>query len=279
MMPQLDGSLACKPGALAEQLRLLDELRLKRMPQCYFLEFDPILDSSDMCPDDWNNIAQSIHDNYYEYDGFVVLHGTDTLAYSASALSFMLEQLAKPVVLTGAQIPFFEPLSDARQNLLGAIAFAGLADICEVCVFFGDRLLRGNRASKVNADALQAFTSPSFPNLAELGVEVNLFQNRLRPSPKGRFRLQPVSVKEVMVVWLIPGFSDEIFQPFLESNLRGLVLRLYGCGNAPAKKKTFLSHLRKLVDKGVVVAACSQCLRGNVSLEKYAVGKALQDCG
>merc|ERR1712087_651136 len=128
-------------------------------PRCFFVEFDPILDSADMNPDDWTSIARAIDRWYYEYDGFVVLHGTDTLAYTASALSFMLENLAKPVVITGAQLPIFEPISDARQNFLGSVVFAGLADVNEVCVFFNGKLFRGSRSVKASASSLAAFAS------------------------------------------------------------------------------------------------------------------------
>lgn len=144
------GALGPVPGALGPRLRLVEELGSKNMPQCFFVEFNPILDSADMCPEDWNRIAQTISDCYYEYDGYVVLHGTDTLAYTASSLSFMLEQLAKPVIITGSQVPFFEPLTDARTNLLGAVAFASSADLCEVCVFFQSNLLRGNRSPRLH---------------------------------------------------------------------------------------------------------------------------------
>jgi len=275
-----NGSLGPIPGALVKSLRLLDELKQPRMPQCFFVEFDPILDSADMNPEDWTAIARAVDKWYYEYDGFVVLHGTDTLAYTASALSFMLENLAKPVIMTGAQLPIFEPISDARQNFLGAVVFAGLADLSEVCVFFNGSLLRGNRSVKASACSLSAFTSPSYPPLAELGAPINIFRRRLREPPRGRFRLQEIHCTDVLVVWVIPGFSDDFFVPLLNSrSLKGMVLLLYGCGNAPARKERFLWRLKQLVDSGVVVIACSQCTHGSVVLEKYAVGKAFMDCG
>lgn len=280
MKEKEDGSLGLVKGALVERLRLVEELDSKKMPQCFVVEFKTILDSADMNPDDWFKIAGVIHDNYYEYDGFVVIHGTDTLAYTASALSFMLEELAKPVVVTGSQLPFFEPLSDARQNFLGAVVFAGLADICEVCVFFSHRLLRANRTRKVDATALQAFVSPSYPNLAELGTYVDLHHTRLHRPPRGRFRLHRIEETEIMVVWVIPGFSDSFLEPLISQNrIKGIVMLLYGCGNAPSRRDNFLRVLKQLVDSGVVVAACSQCLHGTVDLEKYSVGKAFQDIG
>lgn len=280
MMNVGGGALGPVQGALVKRLQLLEELDSRNMPQCFLVEFRPVVDSADMCPQDWATIATAISDNYYEYDGFVVIHGTDTMAYTASALSFMLEQLAKPVVLTGSQLPFFEPLSDARQNFLGAIVFAGLADISEVCIFFQGKLMRGCRTTKQNAIALEAFSSPSYPYLAELGAEISIYRRRLREPPRGRFRLHKITETEIVVLWLTPGFSDDFLEGFmLSKSLKGMVLLLYGCGNAPARKKTFVRRLKQLADNGVVLVACSQCLQGSVALEKYKVGKALQDCG
>lgn len=280
MMPQKNGSLAPVPGMLAKRLLLLEELQQDRMPEVYLLEFIPLLDSADMAPKDWTKIANVLGHNYYEYDGFVVLHGTDTLAYTASALSFMLEQLAKPVIVTGSQLPFSEPVSDARQNFLGSVVFAGLADICEVCVYFCGKLLRGNRSQKLNASALAAFGSPNFPPLGEQGTDIRIFTRRVMDPPKGRFRVSEIDVTDFIVLWVIPGFSDEVLKPLLLSKtVKGIVLLLYGCGNAPARKASFVKILGELVQKGVVVVACSQCLQGTVVLEKYAVGKAFADAG
>ncbi|CAE8602015.1 unnamed protein product [Polarella glacialis] len=279
-MSDVGGTLGLVPGSLLKQLQSLQELNQMKMPQCHFDEFSPILDSADMCPEDWCKIAGVIEKAYYEYDGFVVLHGTDTMAYTASALSFMLEQLAKPVVLTGSQLPFAEPLTDARQNLLGAIVFAGLADLSEVCIFFGGKLFRGNRSKKVDATSLEAFQSPNYPHLAKLGTDINIYRRRLSDPPRGRFRVHKIHVTQIVVMWVIPGFSDEFFECLLKSkSVKGVVLMLYGCGNAPARKVCFLKCLRKMVDAGIVVVACSQCSTGNVVLEKYAVGKAFSECG
>ncbi|CAE8669790.1 unnamed protein product [Polarella glacialis] len=202
------------------------------------------------------------------------------MAYAASALSFMLEQLAKPVVLTGFQLPFAEPLTDARQNLLGAIVFAGLADLSEVCIFFGGKLFRGNRSKKVDATSLEAFQSPNYPHLAELGTDINIYRRRLSDPPRGRFRVHKIHVTQIVVMWVIPGFSDEFFECLVKSkSVKGVVLMLYGRGNAPARKVCFLKCLRKMVDAGIVVVACSQCSTAKVVLEKYAVGKAFSECG
>lgn len=280
MMQMEGGGLGPVPGALVKRLQLLEELASRNMPQCFLIEMRPIIDSADMNPEDWAVIAQVVTDNYYEYDGFVVIHGTDTMAYTSSALSFMLEQLAKPVILTGSQLPFFEPLSDARQNFLGAVVFSGLADISEVCVFFQGKLMRGNRTTKHNATSLSAFSSPSYPSLAELGADISVFSKRLMDPPRGRFRLTKITQTEIIVIWLTPGFSDGFLETLRHSqSIKGMVLMLYGCGNAPGRKETFTRHLKQMADSGVILVACSQCLKGSVALEKYAVGKALHDCG
>lgn len=279
MMDIGNGSLGPVAGALAKRLRLVEELDSTKMPRCYLVEFDPIIDSSDMSPLDWTFIAQAIFDEYLQYDGFVVIHGTDTMAYTASVLSFMLENLSKPIVVTGSQLPFFETLSDARQNFLGAVVFAGLADISEVGLFFNGQLMRGNRTNKCHSAMLNAFISPKYPPLAEVGTDLHVYRRRLRDPPRGRFRLQTIAELPIMVVWVIPGFSDSVFHSLLKHKIKGLILMLYGCGNAPARRQSFLDCLERLVKQGVVIVACSQCLRGAVSLEKHGVGKAFEDRG
>eukprot|EP00439_Symbiodinium_sp_Y106_P023033 s3460_g2.t2 len=275
-----DGSLGPIRGALKKRLQSVDELNQELFPQCFFDEFDPLLDSADMCPEDWCTMASCIERHYYDFDGFVVLHGTDTMAYTASALSFMLEQLSKPVILTGSQLPMEEPLTDARSNLLRAVIIAGRADMTEVCIFFGSKLFRGNRCKKLDANALTAFDSPNFPELAVVGTEVKIHHRLLCNPPKGRFRVHLMTVTDIIVVCVVPGFSDGFFDSVATAgNVKGIVLMLYGCGNAPARKTSFLAACSKLVAAGIVVVACSQCIHGNVELDKYAVGRAIADCG
>eukprot|EP00930_Biecheleria_cincta_P050019 TRINITY_DN35207_c0_g1_i1.p1 TRINITY_DN35207_c0_g1~~TRINITY_DN35207_c0_g1_i1.p1 ORF type:complete len:421 (+),score=68.21 TRINITY_DN35207_c0_g1_i1:87-1349(+) len=280
MQEMENGSLGLVPRTFQSELKQMKEINQQNVPQCYFYEFNPILDSADMSSEDWCKIASYIEAAYYDYDGFVILHGTDTMAYTASALSFMLEQLAKPVILTGSQLPFRRPITDARQNFLGAITIAGVADLAEVCIFFGGKLYRGNRCKKVDASAMEAFHSPNYGPLAEVGTEITICRRRLRDPPRGKFRLHAIDVTDIAVVWVIPGFSDDFFSSLTKSKtIKGMVLMLYGCGNAPARKKTFLDSLQEMHRSGIVVVACSQCTRGKVVLEKYAVGKAFADCG
>lgn len=280
-MQEMDnGSLGLVPGTFQKELQEMKEIGQETVPQCFFYEFNPILDSADMSSEDWCKIAEFVEASYYDYDGFVILHGTDTMAYTASALSFMLEQLAKPVILTGSQLPFRRPITDARQNFLGAVTIAGVADLAEVCIFFGGKLYRGNRAKKVDANSMEAFHSPNCGPLAEVGTDITVCRRRLRDPPRGKFRLHRINVTDIAVVWVIPGFSDDFFSSLTKSkSLKGMVLMLYGCGNAPARKQSFLDALQDMHGSGIVVVACSQCSRGKVVLEKYAVGKAFADCG
>lgn len=280
MLKGEDGSLKPEPGALELRLKKIEELNQDIFPQCFFEEFDPILDSADMCPADWCTIARCIEQHYYDFDGFVVCHGTDTMAYTASALSFMLENLGKPVILTGSQLPLEEPLTDARSNLLRAVTFAGRADLTEVCIFFSSKLYRGNRSKKMDAGSLSAFDSPNFPELAVVGTEVKIHSRLLCNPPKGRFRVHMIKVTEIVVIYVVPGFADSIFDAVVNSGrVRGVVLLLYGCGNAPARKSSFLQACGKLVEAGIIVVACSQCTRGSVEIDKYAVGRAFADRG
>ena len=170
MEPNLEtGALAPVPGFLTKQMAQMAELQEHpEMPDYHIIEYDPLLDSADMAPSDWLKIAEDIEDNYFDYDGFLVICGTDTMAYVASALSFMLENLAKPVVITGSQIPFCEVYNDARRNLIVSMIFASREDFLEVAIYFHDRLIRGNRASKINSFRVDAFDSPNFPRLAEV---------------------------------------------------------------------------------------------------------------
>lgn len=278
-----EGSLGPVPGALLTSLAGITELQTKRMPRCYFLEFDPIMDSADMTPDDWTFIAKVIHQQYYDYDGFCVLHGTDTMAYTASALSFMFEQLAKPVVLTGAQLPIFEPVSDARQNFIGSVLFAGLSDVSEVCIFFNGNLLRGNRSSKCNARALNAFETRSFPVLAEVGAPTQIYKNRLMPMARGLFRMHQMSRSEdckVLVVWTIPGSSKKWLESLRGTHsMKGIILCMYGTGSTLAKSANLVQALREFGRDGVVIAAVSQTTSGPVQLGESAVGREYKDAG
>ncbi|HEX6737420.1 MAG TPA: asparaginase [Vicinamibacteria bacterium] len=275
------------PGYLQEQMRRIPELEEGLLPEYVVSEYQPLLDSSNMVPQDWLKIASDIHQRYHEYDGFVVLHGTDTMAYTASALPFLFEGLGKPVVLTGSQIPLCEVRSDARENLITALLIASDPRITEVCLYFGGRLLRGCRSVKVNADGFDAFASPNFPPLGVAGIDIEIDYARLRPAESGPFRLlaeppagggataEPV----VAALRIFPGISATLVRHLVQPPLRGLVLEAYGVGNAPDRDARLLEELAQATARGLVIVVCTQCLRGTVDLGDYATGSALAQAG
>lgn len=279
MQPGADGSLRPKQGFLTAMIPQCEELLRPGMPAVTVEEYSPLLDSSDMGPEDWIKIAKTVEGNYFDYNGFVIIHGTDTMAYTASALSFMFSGLGKPVVLVGSMLPFGEVHSDARRNLACSILIAGRCGevLPEVCIFFNDRLLRGNRATKVDSAAMAAFDSPNMPPLAMMGSDMVLSENLIMAPPKGRFSLISQLETKILVIRLVPGFVD--LDALISSDVRAIVLQLYGTGNAPARRSGFINWVKRLVERDVVVIACSQCLRGRVELDEYAVGKQLNDAG
>ena len=267
-------------GYLQKLMSNLPDLQSDILPDYRICEYDPLLDSSNMTPHDWLKIANDIAVHHNEFDGFVVLHGTDTMAYTASALPFMLQGLQKPVVITGAQIPLCKVRNDARENLITALLIAANFKIPEVCLCFGDKLLRGNRAVKVDADSLDAFESPNFPPLGTVGIEIKINWDLVLPPPKTR---RPIAVKalnesRVGALRLFPGISTDIVKNFLQPPIRGLILETYGIGNAPEDLK-LISALKAAGDRGVVIVNCTQCLKGTVNMENYATGAALAKAG
>lgn len=281
MIPEADGSLAPKEGYLTEVIINMPELKRDEMPQCTVKEYVPLLDSSAMGPAHWSKIATDIEENYLHYDGFVVIMGTDTMAYASSALSFMLENLGKSVIFTGSQIPFHDVYNDARRNLIVAIIFAVNSDIPEVCICFNDKILRANRTIKVNSLSFNAFESPNFPPLANLGATVVENRDIVLPPPRGTLKVHKQLDAHVLVIKLVPGFDDESIQTLVDhtKTLKGIVLELYGTGNGPSKKQGLLDAIRRARDKGIVVAAVSQCLQGGVSLDTYTMGRDFQQVG
>jgi lysophospholipase len=245
--------------------------------QYELLEYEPLLDSSNMSMADWVRIAGDIERHYADYDGFVVLHGTDTMGFTASALSFMLRGLAKPVILTGSQIPLGQVRTDAIDNVLGALTLAGGYDIPEVALFFHDTLYRGNRARKVDASRLAAFDAPNYPPLADIGIDVTVHWERVLPAPDGGLRVTPTTNANVAALRLFPGIRVETVDNYLQPPLQGLVLETFGAGNAPDDPR-LLAAIRAATDRGVVIVAVTQCMRGGVSTA-YATGAALARAG
>ncbi len=241
------------------------------------LELAPLVDSACMATSHWVAIARTIEQHYNDYDAFVVLHGTDTMAYTASALSFMLVNNAKTVILTGSQMPLSRSRNDAVDNLLGALTVAGTYDIPEVGLYFRDRLLRGNRSRKVDAAQLDAFTSGNLRPLANVGIGIDVDWDLVRAPEGGAFRVRPITERNVAALRLFPGMTLDLLRRFLQPPLRGLVLETYGAGNAPNDPE-FLGLLEEATDRGIVIVNVTQCLRGSVT-EDYATGKALRRSG
>ena len=267
-----------QPGFMADCLAGMPEFHRAEMPSYHIHEYAPLIDSSDMTPADWQRIAEDIRDHYDDYDGFVVLHGTDTMSFTASALSFMLEGLGKPVIITGSQIPLAELRSDGQQNLLNALFLAANYPIHEVALFFNNQLFRGNRSTKVHADGFHAFDSPNFPPLLEAGIQIQLLAGRLGTTGGSTLRLHGVTPQPIGVVTLYPGISFEVIANLLQQPVKALILLTYGVGNAPQDER-LLSQLRAASQRGVILLNLSQCLRGRVNMGGYATGNALAAAG
>ncbi|XP_062824607.1 60 kDa lysophospholipase isoform X2 [Anolis carolinensis] len=243
------------------------------------LELDQLLDSSNMTPAEWDNIARQLEINYEKYDGFVILHGTDTMAYTASALSFMCENLGKTIILTGSQVPIYELRNDGRSNLLGALLIAGQFVIPEVCLYFCNKLYRGNRVTKVDAESFNAFSSPNLPPLANAEVDITInWETVWRANTTKKFEIHTNMNSNVGLLRIFPGITAAAVRAFLQSPMEGVVLETYGSGNAPNNRPDLLAELKKATDREVVILNCTQCLRGTVSLV-YATGKTLMDAG
>ncbi|MCO1333919.1 asparaginase [Microbulbifer sp. OS29] len=267
--PDLEGALG----------RLLQDV-IGQLPQYDFQALDPLLDSANMQPQDWYHIASLIRDNYSQYSGFLVLHGTDTMAYTASALSFALQGIEKPVLVTGSQIPLREMRSDAYNNLIAALLLSGSDEIKEICLYFNGKLLRGNRAVKVSSGSLNAFVSPNYPCLGEVGIQVNIdLKALLTPSGIPEFQIPADTDGGVVLLKLFPGISPNLIEKILESHPKGLVIETYGTGNAPTNNSAFTAQLEKASQLDTICVAVSQCLEHQVDLGKYAAGSALLDAG
>ncbi|KAK9960087.1 hypothetical protein ABG768_010163 [Culter alburnus] len=243
------------------------------------LEYSPLLDSCNMTTDDWATIGKDIEKHYEQYDGFVVLHGTDTMAYTASALSFMCENLGKPVILTGSQVPIYEMRNDGRDNLLGALLIAGQFVIPEVCLYFHHKLYRGNRVTKVDAGSFNAFNSPNLPPLANAEVDIKINWDTVwRANTTAKFTVQTQMNRNVGLLRLFPGITADTVRAFLQPPMDGIVLETYGSGNAPDNRADLLNEIRKATERGLIMINCTQCLRGSVTTS-YATGQALSDAG
>jgi L-asparaginase len=265
---------------------------LQRIPELKQLDceietisFENPIDSSNMNPEKWAKIATIIEDNYTSFDGFVVLHGSDTMSYSASALSFMLENLSKPVIFTGSQLPIGDLRTDAKENLITAIQIASLRNndepvINEVCLYFEYKLYRGNRTTKINAEHFKAFTSPNYPELVESGVHLKLNPELfLAKSENEEFKVHKNLDNNVAIIKMFPGISEAVLAAIFDiPNLKGIVLETYGAGNAPTED-WFLNLLKKAISRGLHIINVTQCSGGSVSMGQYETSTGMKKIG
>lgn len=248
--------------------------------------FDPLIDSSDVEPHLWRQLAEMIRDSYASYDGFVILHGTDTMAYSASALSFMFENLSKPVIFTGSQLPIGRPRTDGKENLIAAIEIAaatredGRAMVPEVCICFNSRLYRGNRSTKVNATGFEAFRSPNYPPLATAGINIEYNHPFIRQAePSSELIINTSLDTRVSILKVHPGITEQVVRDILLGDgSRAVIIETYGSGNA-ISREWFIEILREADRKGKILLNVTQCLSGNVNMDLYATGKSLKNAG
>lgn len=267
------------PGYVQSALAEIPTLQHPDMPDYVIKEYTPLLDSSNMTVQEWNRIACDIAQEYDHYDGFVVFHGTDTMAYTASALSFMLENLAKPVIVTGSQIPLSEVRNDALDNVITSLWLSAHQPIHEVCIYFNQQLLRGNRTQKISAQQFKAFDSLNYPHLAAIGIDITLHHELLLKRPKKVLKLQTITPHFIANFRLFPGFVTDVLAYMLSQPLRGLILETYGAGNASNSDPRFLQLLKDACDRGVIIVNCTQCPQGHVEMSQYATGHTLKKAG
>lgn len=249
------------------------------------ISFSPIIDSSNLSPEVWVKLASLIKENYTLYDGFVVLHGTDTMAYSASALSFMLENLDKPVIFTGSQLPIGTLRTDGKENLISAIEIAaseknGQPLAPEVCVYFENKLMRGNRTTKYNAEHFNAFESPNYPELAVAGINLKFNYGAIHyHTIKKDLEIHTDLNKNVAILKIFPGISKDVLHAILNiKNIEAIILETYGAGNAPTEE-WFINELKDAINQNIIILNVTQCSAGSVDMSKYETGAALLNIG
>lgn len=252
----------------------------------YAHTFDPPIDSSDMEPSFWSELVKVIYSNYELYDGFVILHGTDTMAFTASALSFMLEGLMKPVILTGSQLPIGALRTDGKENLLTAIEIAvakhsdGTPIVPEVCIFFHEKLMRGNRTTKISAKNFDAFESNNYPLLAHSGIEINYFTENIKPYKPNTILTPHYAMDPHIIIFsLFPGIQPEVVKKILnDKKLKGVIFRTFGSGNAP-RKEWLTDALTEATNSGKIIVNITQCSTGSVKMSLYETGRQLLEAG
>lgn len=243
------------------------------------VEYSPLLDSSNMTCKDWIRLASDIEYYYNSYDGFIILHGTDTLGYTAAALSFMFEGLQKPVIVTGSQIPIYESRSDAKDNFTKSLVIAGSFDIPEVCVFFANKLFRGNRVTKISTDMLDAFDSPNYHSLVDVGISFKMYEHYIKKVDYNQsFAAYTDLNPNVAVLYFFPTINAAMLESFLRTPVEGVVIQSFGTGNIPSERKDILKVLKEAINRNTLIVNITQCARGTV-ISSYETGKVLDEIG
>lgn len=242
-------------------------------------EYDPLLDSSDLSPKDWVKIGNDIFENYHKYDAFIIIHGTDTMAYTASALSFMFKNLDKTIIITGSMIPLVELRNDGAGNLIDSLYIASKYNIPEVILVFGNRILRGNRSTKVHADGITAFASPNYFLIGENGVDITI-DKKLFIKSFGKLEYTAIDPnKKVIILKVFPGIDNQFINNALsDQNVYGVVLETFGIGDAPSNQN-FLNAIKNAINRGVIIVNVTQCIMGRVDQGDYATGSGLKKAG
>ncbi|MCD1649277.1 type I asparaginase [Marinobacter adhaerens] len=278
-MVSANGVYVPGPDFRARLTRRLEEQQ-RELPQFDVVELDRLIDSANLTPENWTTMARVLAEHWDRYDGFVVIHGTDTMAFTASALSYMLQGCDKPVILTGSQIPLEQSRTDALQNVINALVLASTPGISEVCLYFCGNLLRGNRARKLKTNDLEAFDSPNAPRLGRSGIDLELRHDLLLPPGKPNFQIPAFNSRSVATLTFYPGIPAILVESILAlPDLKGLIIHTYGSGNAPDEDKHLVQALADGVRRGVSVLNISQCLEGRVAQKAYASGAALDRVG
>lgn len=285
-MKQNMKDLTLKPFDFSQILDEVPEIR-KFAFKIDTYSFEPPIDSSDVEPSLWQDLARLIKEKYEDYDGFIILHGTDTMSYSASALSFMLDGLTKPVIFTGSQLPIGVPRTDGKENLISAVEIASAKDeeghpaVPEVCVCFDSLLMRGNRSTKVNSEVFRAFQSPNFPPLAEAGINIR-YNNEYIRKPNDWYQSLTINTEldtRVSILKIHPGITPEVVRNILcGKDTRAIIMETYGSGNAPTRD-WFLDIVKESSAMNKIIVNVTQCLAGTVNMNIYANGKALERAG
>ena len=275
---------ALHPLDFCELLNIMPDLKRFGF-KLHTIAFDPPVDSANIVPSFWDKLASIIEENYENYDGFVILHGTDTMGFSASALSFMLENLQKPIVFTGSQLPLGLLRTDGKENLVTSIQIAAekrndVPVVPEVCIYFENKLYRGNRTSKYSAEHFNAFRSVNYATLAEVGIHIKYNYSAIQyPTIARPLKVYKGLDNNIAILKIFPGINQNVLEAVLGINgLKGLVLETFGSGNAP-NLEWFVNRIKQAVDEGIVIINVSQCFGGSVEMGKYKTSMALLNCG